>query len=523
MQDALDKLPPELRDVFAPFLDDHQRLQRENALLREQVRLLLIDKYGPRSEKLSDEQLELLQGEPSVVGDEVDQEADRTGPPPKRRKRPQKDHPGRAELPAHLERREVIIRCPVEDCSCGQCGQEKPIFGYERSEELAVDPAYYYVKVILREKRACPQHPEEGVSCAPCPEKIIPKSKFSDEMVVDVLVKKYGDHLPAYRQSMILDRDAGIEISRKTLVDVIMKTGRLMQALIPTLKDDLLNGGYIQADETRVPCQSARVRGKNHCAYMWEYSRPYGPVVFDFQMGRDRAGPEEFLQGFEGILQSDGYSTYNKLGEGITYAGCWAHARREFHRAHKLQPNDPRPLEILGLIAQFYAVEKRAREEKATDAQRLMLRQDQSRQILDTLEARILGIRAEADLLPSSQLAKACDYAIGQWSRLKVFLEHGKVEPDNNWCENAIRPLVVGRKNWLHIGSEEAGPRVAAIASILETCKRLGINVRSYLLDVLPKLPEWPAKRVAELGPVAWKAHQTGENPPILPQGPRLS
>jgi hypothetical protein len=346
------------------------------------------------------------------------------------------------------------------------------------------------------------------VSSAPPATKIIPKGKLSDAMIVDVLVKKYGDYMPAYRQSMSLERDAGIDLSRKTLIGVIMRSGWLLEALMPALKTDLFAGEYIQADETKVPCQSPEVRGRNHLAFMWEFSRPGGPVVFDFQMGRARAGPAEFLRGFKGILQSDGYAAYDKLGEGIEYAACWAHARREFYRAHQLQENDPRPLEILGLIGQMYRLEEQARQAGATPSERLALRQDQTRGLVEELGKRIVNIRAQADVLPASQLAKACDYTLGQWTRLQLFLNYGHLEIDNNWCENAIRPLAVGRKNWLHIGSEEAGPRVAAIASIFETCRRFNINPRTYLLDVLPQMPECPASRVAELSPMAWKSRQ---------------
>jgi len=287
-----------------------------------------------------------------------------------------------------------------------------------------------------------------------------------------------------------------------------MKVGGLAQALIPSLKADLMAGGYIQADETRVPCQTSAVRGRNHQAYMWEFSRPGGPVIFEFKMSRAREGPRDFLKGFKGILQSDGYAAYDKLGEGIEYVACWAHARREFFRAHQLQENDPRPLEILGLIGKLYALEEQARTAGATPGQRLTLRQEQSQLVVKQLGQRILAIRAEGDVLPASQLAKACDYALGQWTRLQVFLNHGHVEIDNNWCENAIRPLAMGRKNWLHIGSEEAGPRVAAIVSVFETCRRFDINPRTYLLDVLPKMPEWSMNRVTELSPMAWKSRQ---------------
>ena len=509
MQDALNKLSPDLKEFFTAVLNDHKRALIEISMLREKLRQMLLEKYGPRSEKLSDEQLELLEGELSVSTAEVEQEAGQAQtaavrPAPK----PKGQHPGREELPAHLERREVKIPCPPEECICSHCQMEKAVIGYDRSEELEVVPAQYFVKVTLREKRACPRHPEGGVSTAPCAPKIIPKGKLSNAMIVDVLVKKFGDHMPAYRQSMSLDRDAGIDLSRKTLIGVIMNVGGLVEGLMPALKIDLLAGGYIQADETRVPCQSAAVRGRNHQAYMWEFSRPGGPVIFEFKMSRAREGPRDFLKGFKGILQSDGYAAYDKLGEGIEYAACWAHARREFHRAQLLQPKDPRPLEILGLIGKIYQLEEQARQAQVTTEQRLGLRQEHTVKIVEQLGQRIMAIRAQGDVLPSSQLAKACEYTMGQWTRLQVFLKHGHVEADNNQCENGIRPLAVGRKNWLHIGSEEAGPRVAAIVSLFETCRRLDINPRTYLLDVLPKMPEWPSNRAGELSPMAWKARQ---------------
>ena len=509
MQEILDQLSPAQQDVLTRWLADHQRVLAENHLLREELRLLRIDKYGPRSEKLSDEQLDLLEAEPSVLAAEVEQEARRAEEEALRpRVKRQTQHPGREELPAHLERREVRIPCPPQDCVCPVCQGEKVIIGYERSEELDVIPAQYFVRVTLREKRACPRHPEGGVVSAPCPPKVVPKSKLSNAMIVDVLVKKYGDHLPAYRQSQSLERDAEIDLSRKTLIGVILKAGDLLEALLPTLKADLFGGGYIQADETRVPCQSPEVVGRHHQAYLWEFSRPQGPVIFDFQMSRGRASPSKFLEGYAGILQTDGYAAYDKLGEGIAYGACWAHVRREFYRAHQLAQEDPRPLEILGWIGQLYQLEEQARAGGLSHPQRQGMRAEQSRPLVERLGERIMAIRSEPDVLPAGQLGKACQYAFGQWSRLQLFLDHGQMEIDNNLCENAIRPLAVGRKNWLHIGSEEAGPRVAAIASIFETCRRLDINVRDYLLDILPRLPEWPMHRVAELSPMAWKSRQ---------------
>jgi hypothetical protein len=223
-------------------------------------------------------------------------------------------------------------------------------------------------------------------------------------------------------------------------------------------------------------------------------------------MGRGREGPATFLKGFVGTLQCDGYAAYDDLGEGIVYAGCMSHARREFVDAAKVAPLDPRPTEVIGRFGELYAVEQQARQMGLGAAQRLALRQSKSVPVMASLKERLVGLRQE--LAPGGTLAKACDYTLGQWSRLEVYLKDGQIEIDNNWCEGAIRPLALGRKNWLHVGSEGAGPKVAAIASIVETCRRLDVNLRRYLMAILPTLGDWPIHRVAELTPTAWKAAQ---------------
>jgi hypothetical protein len=212
------------------------------------------------------------------------------------------------------------------------------------------------------------------------------------------------------------------------------------------------------------------------------------------------------LQGFRGKLQSDGYGVYDKLGEGIVYVGCMAHTRRGFVDMAKLAPLDPVPREVLGRFAELYAVEKEAREGALSAEARLALRQAKSVPVMAALKARLVEIRQQ--ITPGGKLAQACDYALGQWSRLEEYLKDGRIEIDNNWCEGGMRPWALGRKNWLHVGSPEAGPKIAAIASIVETCRRLDINLRDYLRDVLPKLGEWPINRIGELTPTAWKATQ---------------
>jgi len=521
---SLDSLPTQARQAFQSLQAENARLVPEIARLEkalqdkdkllqiqdEKIRLLNLRLWGPKGEKLSPAQTALLLDEASVTTAEVQQEAQR--PPPEKEnplpkaKAPRPNHPGREKLPQHLERREVVIPCHPQDCRCDQCGAERPIIGYETSEELVCEPAIIYVRVTKREKRGSHCLEEQGVATAPAPAKMLPKSKLSDEFIIEALAQKFQQHLPVYRQCAVLADNYNIELSRKTVTDSLLAAGELLRAVVRAQAAELLRGSYLQADETPVPVQTGEKTGRNHQAYLWQFGRPGGPVVFDFQMGRGREGPETFLRGFTGKLQCDGYRVYDKLGEGIIYVACMAHLRRGFVEASKLAPRNPLPVEILARIGQLYQVEDQARKASLGPEQRLILRQEQSAPILAALQTRLMEIRQQ--IAPGGKLAQACDYALGQWSRMEEYLKDGRVEIDNNWCEGGMRPLALGRKNWLHIGSPEAGPKVAAIASIVETCRRLDINLRAYLTDVLPKLGDWPSKRVAELTPAAWKAAQ---------------
>ena len=507
---APDSSPSDLRQALERSESEIVRLLTIIQLKDEQIRLLNFKIFGPKSEKLSPAQIPLLLQEISLMAGEVEQEAERpeaqkqVSLPQTRKPRPH--HPGRDKLPEHLERREEILPCCPEDCQCSKCGAERPVIGYETREELACEPAKFWVRVIKREKRGSHCEEEQGVATAPAPAQIVPKGKLSDEFIIEVLVRKYQLHLPVYRQCAALAEDYGIELSRKTLTDAILAAGSLLGAVVGAQRRELLAGGYIQADETTMPCQTDEKTGRNHRAFIWEFSRPGGIVIFEFQMGRGREGPREFLKGFRGKLQSDGYPAYAELGEGIVYVGCGAHIRRGFVDAAKVSPLDPVAPEILARFGQLYAVEKEAREGRLSPESRLALRQAKSGPILAALKTRLVEVRQQ--IQPGGKLAQACDYALGQWSRWEEYLKDGALEVDNNWCEGSIRPLALGRKNWLHVGSPAAGPKIAAIASIVETCRRLDIHLREYLLDILPKLGEWPISRVGELTPTAWKATQ---------------
>jgi len=512
---SLDSLPTLARQAFQDLQAENARqakvIEDKDKLLQlqdEKIRLLNLRLWGPKGEKLSPAQTPLLLDEASVTAAEVQQEADRPvaekeNPLPTA-KAPRPNHPGRHELPQHLERREQIIPCHPQDCRCDQCGAERPVIGYETREELVCEPATFYVRVVKREKRGSHCLDEQGVATAPAPAQIVPKSKLANELIIELVAQKYQQHNPVYRQCATLSDNHGIDLSRKTATDGILAAGELLRAVVREQAAELRRSAYLQADETTVPVQTGEKAGRNHRAYFWEYSQPGGPVVFDFQMGRGREGPAAFLKGFRGVLQSDGYAAYDDLGEGIIHMACLTHVRRGFVDATKLAPQNPVPPEIIERIGQLYAVEAQAKQAGLGAEARQALRQERSAPVMAALKSRLVEIRRQ--ISPGGKLAQACDYALGQWSRLEVFLTNGLVEVDNNWCEGAMRPLALGRKNWLHLGSPEVGPKVAAIASIVETCRRLDINLRTYLSDVLPKLGDWPITRIAELTPVAWKA-----------------
>lgn len=503
----LSQIPEAIRPSVLYLIAAHDAKEIENRLLRETLRLALIKKYGPKSEALSDNQLQLLELEPIVLPAEIDAEALR-GPDGIVAEKPAaaiKSPPshGRSPLPAHLPRTIVEVRFPAKDCICPKCSGVRKLIGYEESEQLHVVPAQYSVRVLRREKRACRNCSELGVQTAPAPERILPKGKLSDGFLIEALLAKFSEHMPVYRQCARILRDTGVEVSRQTLTDGLMVCGDLMQAISRAMAKELVSGPYIQADETPVPVQSAAVRGRNHRGFLWQYGIPGGSVVFDFQMGRSREGPKTFLKGFEGWLQCDGYSAYDNLGPKIRFAGCMAHARRRFFEAGQLAPLAPEPKSVLDLFARIYGVEQEARDGKLTPEARRELRQTKSLPLMQLLKARVIEIKTAA--LPASKLGKACTYTLNQWVRLEQFLADGILEADNNRCENGMRAIAIGRKNWLHLGDESTGPKFAAIASIIETCKRYKINVREYLNDVMPRLGSWPNDRVAELTPLAWK------------------
>ena len=470
-------------------------------VLEERLRQRRIQVLGPRSETLSDLQLELLaEEEPSATRDEVEAEA-RREPLTRKPARERKVHPGRQTLPEKLPRVEQVIRCAEPHCP--SCGGETAVIGYDQSEQLDVEPARYFVRVTKREKRACAR-----CSTIRMPEqepRIVEKGLASDGVVIGTVVAKYCDHLPLYRQAAMLEREAGVEIGRATLDGWVMCVGELLQPVVEAMRGDLLGASYLQADETTVPVQMHDRRGADHQAYLWQYGKPGGETVFDFQLGRSRDGPRKFLGKWEGILQTDGYQAYDNIGgEKLVHVGCWAHARRKFVDAVKVHPQDGEAIKMVTRMDALFVVDREARRQLLSVEQRLALRREHAASWAEEIRTECLAIGGV--VLPKSALGQAVAYTLNMWPKLRRCFDYAEVELSNNLAENSMRPVALGRKNWLHVGSAPSGPKVAAILSVIESCRRLGVPVKEYLQAVLPGMSRRKLSEVALLTPARWAA-----------------
>jgi transposase len=477
----------------------HLKIQvLEEKLRQQRLRIL-----GPQSETLSNLQLELLADEePSATSDEVAAEAKRE-PIQRKPARDRKPHPGRGPLPESLPRVERVIACTEQ--TCRTCGKETAVIGHDISEQLDVEPARYLVRVIKREKRACRGCQQSAVTMAPLEPRIVEKGLASDRVVIETVVGKYCDHLPLYRQAAILEREAGLEIGRATLDGWVMRVGELLIPVTQAMRKNLLNGTYLQADETTVPVQMHDGRGKNHEAYLWQYGKPGGETVFDFCLHRGREGPKRFLGNWEGILQTDGYQAYDGVGgPKLVHVGCWAHARRKFMEAVKVNPQDAAAVTMVMRMDALFLVDRDARSKEMSVAGRLAQRRELAQPWI--IEIRQQCEKLKGETLPQSALGKAVVYTLNQWPKLVRCLEYEEVELSNNLAENSMRGVALGRKNWLHVGSVKAGPKVAAILSVVESCRRIGAPLKEYFTDVLPGLDRRTLSQVAGLTPARWMA-----------------
>jgi len=467
-------------------------------VLEERLHKQRIQFLGPASETLSDLQLELLvEEEPSTTRGEVEAES-RREPIPMAPPRERKPHPGRKPLPESLPRIEEVIACAPE---CTRCGGATSVIGYDTSQVLDHEPAKWFVRVTKREKRSCEKC--SGMQMPELAPRIVEKGLASDRVVVETVVAKYCDHLPLYRQESILEREAGVGISRATLDGWVMRVGELLQPVAEAMRASLLSATYLQADETIVPVQMHDNRGSDHQAYLWQYGTPGGETVFDFQLGRGRDGPANFLKSWNGILQTDGYQAYDQVGgPGLIHVGCWAHARRKFVDAVKVNPKDGAAIAMVTRMDALFLVDRHARQQQLNGERRAALRREHAQAWLEEIRAECLRLRRES--LPKSTLGEAVNYTLNMWAKLRRCFDHAEVELSNNIAENSMRPVALGRKNWLHVGSAQSGPKVAAILSVVESCRRLQVPVKDYLLAVLPGMSTRKRSELAQLTPAHW-------------------
>lgn len=451
-------------------------------------------RFANKSEQFSSEQRELFEeswnADTSALEAEVEQSGSST-PQPKR------ERAGRQPLPDHLPR--IEHRHEPESCTCGQCGKDLIKIGEDISEQLDVEPARFFVHRHLRPQYAC--RTCETISAAPIPPAVIDGGMAAPGLLTWVMVSKFMDHLPLYRLEQIAARSQ-VPLARSTLAEWVGRVGVVLQPLVDRLSELLRERSVLHADETPVP-QLDPGNGKTKKAYLWAYRSndlESGPpiLVFDYQPGRHGAHARNFLEGWQGHLMVDDYAGYKALfTQGVTELACLAHARRKFFDLYAANQSLV-AAEALRRIGELYDVERQAQGMDA--ASRLQLRQQEARPKLDALRAWLIQTRIT--VADGGGTAKALDYSIKRWPALMRYADSGVLPIDNNPVENSIRPIAIGKKNWLFAGSERAGKRAAAIQSLLGTAKLNGLDPHAWLKDTLEKLPAWPNSRIDELLPL---------------------
>ena len=400
----------------------------------------------------------------------------------------------RQELPAHLPRKEIIIE-PEESTE----GLKK--IGEEITEELEFEPGNLFVIRYIRPKYA--KGESEGVIIGDLPSRPIDKGIPGPGLLSHIFISKFVDHLPLYRQRQQFKRQ-GVDLSASTLDNWVTSGYDLLFPLYELQRERIIKKEYLMADETPIQVLDKLKKGKTHRGYFWVYHDPLGKeILFDYQYTRGRAGPFEILKNFNGFLQTDGYNVYDEIGqwEFIALLGCMAHARRYFDKS--LSNDKKRSEYMLSQIQELYKIEAFARDNHFSHEERYNLRQRESVPMLDEIKA---WLDTEAlQVLPKSTLGKAIGYMLGRWKYLKRYVDDGRFEIDNNLVENAIRPVALGRKNYLFAGSHNGAKRAALIYTLVANAKLQGLEPFAYMRDVLTQIADYPYKDLADLLPVNWK------------------
>ena len=474
-------------------------LQQENALLRQKVEALIRRVFGSSSERIDPAQLELLL--------QLAAGATSASPvPPAEKVESRPKRPARAQrIPENLP----VIEQVLEPEAALAAPQDWRLIGQEISEQLDYEPARFLCRRLIRRKYVHRSDPDRAPIIAPLPEKLQERGLAGPGLLAHIVVSKFCDHLPLYRQEQIFAQRYKINLPRQTLARWMELCADWLKPIYEQIRTGVLAGGYVQVDETPIE-YLAPGNGQTKQGYLWTCSRPGSDVFYHWETSRAADCLVNLLGHFRGVLQADGYSAYRAFAErsgGIKLSGCFAHVRRKFHDALEQTPG--RAGWVLRQLQHLYRIESRLREQKAGPVLRQAVRSHQSRPIVQRLRQTLLLFKTSRRHLPQSLLGQAIDYALGQWTALEVYLEEGRVEIDNNLVENAIRPTALGKKNWLFIGEAGAGGRSAILYTIVENCRRRKIDPAAYLRDVLTRLPHMTNQQIPEVTPAAWaKAQQ---------------
>lgn len=472
-------------------------LQKENSLLRQKIDALCRRVFGHSSEKIDAAQLELLLQlavTEAASTNEQPVSAEKASPA-----RPRKEKSPR--VPENLP----VVEQVIEPSEVIEQPEQWRLIGQEVSEQLDYEPARFLRRRIIRKKYVHVTDPDRAPILAPLPEKLLERGVAGPGLLAHILVSKYCDHLPLYRQEQIFAQRFKVNLPRATLARWVELCSDWLQPIYEQIRTGVMAGGYAQIDETPVE-YLAPGHGQTKQGYLWVACRPGGDVFFRWETSRAAECLDRLLpRNFKGVLQCDGYSAYPAFAKGrngIDLAGCWAHVRRKFHEALE---QSPRPAGwIMRQIQHLYRIESALRDNKAGPDLRHAVRSHQSQPIVERIKKALVLLKASRRHVPQSLLGLAIDYALGQWPTLQVFLRDGRVEIDNNLVENAIRPTAIGKKNWLFMGEAGAGQRGAIIYTLIESCRKRSIDPYAYLRDILTRLPTLKNTQISEVTPEAW-------------------
>ena len=500
--------PRVLKQLVLELREQLSKVLREKKSLEFEIQKLARQLFGRRSERIDPNQLTipelatLLQALEERQASIEESPIEEPAPAPERRRRPKRRRRGpRFE---DLPRERIEHPLPEQDWLCSCCDQKRRIIRYEISEQLEYRPSTFVVLEHARPVAVCTRGCDDVPTIAPKPKQPIEKGLPGPGLLAHLAVSKYADHLPLHRLERIWRRQ-GVKISRSTMADWVGAIAGRAGPVVDHLRRDLLRSRVLATDDTTVPVLEPR-QNTTKKGRLWVYvgddEHPW--VLFDYTPTREGRGPEDYLSGFEGFLQADAYSGYDRLyAEGkVLEVGCWMHCRRYFYEAAQADP--ARPCEALAFIRELYRVEREVKD--ASIEKRRAQREEHARPILVAFETWIA--RELESTLPKSPLGKALGYASRQWKALTRYVEHGDLPIDNGRSERELRAVAIGRKNWTFAGSDVGAQRAATIYSLLASCRRQQVDSFAYLRDLLQRLPTHPAERLGELTPLAWKAER---------------